>query len=94
MSKEWKRDALHLWLSTELTKSEIARKVGKPRTTVRDYLNKRASQDEYVEPVLKDSKVLVFDLETYRCKSCGKIQRDGVNQLSKEKRAALMRNVS
>lgn len=62
--KEWKKDALHLWLTTDLTKSEIARKVGKARTTVRDYLNKRASQEDYVEPVTRTSKILVFDLET------------------------------
>lgn len=61
--KDWKKDALHLWLTTNLTKSEIARKVEKPRTTVRDFL-RRADKEDYVQPVQRKSNVLVFDIET------------------------------
>lgn len=61
--KDWKKDALHLWLTTNLTKSEIARKLQKPRTTVRDFL-RRANKEEYVQDVERKSNVLVFDIET------------------------------
>jgi|32_taG_2_1085360.scaffolds.fasta_scaffold04487_8 hypothetical protein len=61
--KAWKKEALHLWLTTSLTKSEIARKIDKPRTTVRDYLF-RAQKEDYVEEVYRKSNVLVFDIET------------------------------
>lgn len=64
MTKQWKKEALHLWLTTDLTKSEIARKVEKPRTTVRDFLNKRADTEDYVEDVQRKSNVLIFDIET------------------------------
>ena len=47
MTKKWKKEALHLWLTTNLSKSDIARSLGKPRTTVRDYLF-RAEKEDYV----------------------------------------------
>lgn len=59
----WKKEALHLWLTTDLTKAEIARKVEKPRETVRDYL-RRADAEDYVQPVQRKGNVLVFDIET------------------------------
>lgn len=63
MTKKWKKEALHLWLTTNLSKSDIARSLGKPRTTVRDFLF-RAEKEDYVQDVQRKSNVLVFDIET------------------------------
>lgn len=59
----WKKQALHLWLTTDLSKAAIARRLNKSRETVRDFL-RRADKEDYVQPVQRKSNVLIFDIET------------------------------
>ena len=47
MTKKWKKEALHLWLTTNLSKSDIARSLGKPRTTVRDFYSEQRKKTMY-----------------------------------------------
>ena len=68
--KQWKKQALEMMLSTDKSWRQIAREVGKPRSTVSDYLRKFKNNPEYLQEVEeKKPKILLYDLETSMIKS-------------------------
>ena len=67
MAKQWKKQALELMVSTDLSWRQIAKEVGKARSTVSDYLRKFKNDPEFMsEVVVPDNrpKILLFDIET------------------------------
>jgi hypothetical protein len=67
MSKAWKKKALELMVSTDKPWREIARIVGKPKSTIWDYLIKFKRNPEFMQEVVvpeNKPKILLYDLET------------------------------
>lgn len=68
MSKSsWKKEALELMCSTDLSWREIAKKVNKPKSTVSDYLRKFKKDPSYLQEVIapeNSPNILLFDIET------------------------------
>lgn len=65
--KKWKSKALELMLSTDTSWRQIAKIVGKPRSTVSDYLRKFKKEPNLLHEVIQSQfapKVLLFDIET------------------------------
>lgn len=67
MSKAWKKKALELHFIGELSWRSIAKEVGKPKSTVSDYLRLFKNSEDYLNEVSYEGnkpKVLFYDLET------------------------------
>lgn len=67
MSKGWKKKAIELMYTTEMSWRQIAKEIGKPRSTVSDYLRKFKKNPELVQEVIVPEnrpKILLFDIET------------------------------
>lgn len=62
----WKKEALNLAFTTEMSWREIAKTLGKSKSTVSDLLRKALKGDYLDSPVTKEDKpkVLLFDIET------------------------------
>ena len=72
MSKGWKKKAIELMLSTPLSWRKIAKEVGKPKSTVSDYLRQFKEDPEFLQEVVvpeNKPKILLYDLETSLIKS-------------------------
>ena len=59
----WKKKALELAITTELSWRKIAKKLDKPKSTVSDFLREAIKQDRIYE-LNKEPKILHFDIET------------------------------
>lgn len=67
MSKSWKKQALELMVSTDLSWRQIAKRVGKSKSTVSDYLRKFKKDPKFMQEVMTPEskpKILLFDIET------------------------------
>ncbi|QDP52403.1 MAG: putative DNA-directed DNA polymerase [Prokaryotic dsDNA virus sp.] len=66
MSKEWKKKALELALTTDKSWRKIASKLNKPKSTVSDFLREAIKGDKIQSPIVKENapKILLFDIET------------------------------
>lgn len=64
--KEWKKKCLELSVTTDMSWRQIAKEVGKPRSTVSDFLRATVKKGNIHEVVTEDNKpkFLFFDLET------------------------------
>ena len=68
----WKKKALELMISSETSWREIAKVVGKPKSTVSDYLRQFKNNAEFMQEVVvpeNQPKILLYDLETSLIKS-------------------------
>jgi len=66
----WKKKALELMVSTDKSWRKIAQEVGKPKSTISDYLRKFKNNPEYLQEVQGSApKILLYDLETSLIKS-------------------------
>lgn len=68
----WKKKALALSIETEMSWRAIADKLGKPKSTVSDFLRKFKNDAEYMEEVLTPENkpnILLFDIETSMIKA-------------------------
>ena len=50
--KEWKEEAMRLWAETELSQRQIARKLGKPKSTVNDFFRSTTAKVKDKTPSL------------------------------------------
>jgi len=67
--KDWKKEALELAFTTELSWRKIANKLGKSKSTVSDLLRK-AKDDNYLHVAeVHKPKILLFDIETSMIKA-------------------------
>lgn len=67
MSELWKREAVELMLTSDISWRAISRAVGKPKSTVSDYLRKYKRDPKFLEEVVTKGntpKILLYDLET------------------------------
>ena len=48
--KEWKEEAMRLWAETDLSQREIARKLGKPKSTVNDFFRSTTAKVKETPP--------------------------------------------
>jgi transposase-like protein len=67
MSSKWKKEALELMVTTENSWRQIAKIVGKPKSTISDYLRKFKNDPEFMQEVVvpeNKPKILLYDLET------------------------------
>ena len=62
--KQWKKLAVELMLTTDKSWRQIARELGKPKSSVSDYLRKFKTNPEYLEETQSAPKILLYDLET------------------------------
>lgn len=63
----WKKKALELMISTNKSWRQIAKEVGKSKSTVSDYLRKYKNNPEFLQEVITPDnkpKILLFDIET------------------------------
>lgn len=63
----WKKKALELMVSTDMSWRQIAKELGKSKSTVSDYLRKFKNNPEYLQEVVTPEnkpKILLFDIET------------------------------
>lgn len=66
MSKEWKKKALEIALTTDKSWRKIAKELGKSKSTVSDFLRETIKGDKLHSPIVKGNapKILLFDIET------------------------------
>jgi len=65
--KQWKKDALAMMIEGDTSWRQIAINVGKPKSTVSDYLRKFKDDPEFIQEVITPEnkpKILLYDLET------------------------------
>ena len=63
----WKKKALEMMVSTDKSWRQIAKELGKSKSTVSDYLRKFKNNPEYLQEVIlpeNKPKILLFDIET------------------------------
>jgi len=68
----WKKKALELMITTDKSWRAIAKEVGKPKSTISDYLRKFKNNPEHLQSVeVKENapKILLYDLETSMIKA-------------------------
>jgi len=68
----WKKKALEMMVSTDKSWRQIAKELGKPKSTISDYLRKFKNNADYLQEVQvaeNKPKILLYDLETSLIKS-------------------------